>query len=74
MATHSSSLAWKIAWTEEPDRLQSLGSQRIRTRLSDFTFTFAMARTSDTMINRNGERDFIDLYLIAGEKLSAFPC
>ena len=30
MATHSSMLAWKIPWTEEPDRLQSVGSQRIR--------------------------------------------
>ena len=29
MATHSSILAWKIPWTEEPDRLQSMGSQRI---------------------------------------------
>ena len=30
MATHSSILAWKIPWTEEPGRLQSLGFQRIR--------------------------------------------
>ena len=29
MATHSSILAWRILWTEEPDRLQSLGSQRV---------------------------------------------
>ena len=29
MATHSSILAWKIPWTEEPGRLQSMGSQRI---------------------------------------------
>ena len=29
MATHSSILAWKIPWTEEPGRLQSLGSQRV---------------------------------------------
>ena len=29
MATHSSTLAWKIPWTEEPGRLQSMGSQRI---------------------------------------------
>ena len=29
MATHSSTLAWKIPWTEEPDRLQSMGSQRV---------------------------------------------
>ena len=28
MATHSSILAWKIPWTEEPGRLQSVGSQR----------------------------------------------
>ena len=37
MATHSSTLAWKIPWTEEPGRLQSMGSQRVG---RDFTFTF----------------------------------
>ena len=30
MATHSSILAWKIPWKEEPGRLQSVGSQRVR--------------------------------------------
>ena len=30
MATHSSILAWKIPWTEEPGGLQSMGSQRVR--------------------------------------------
>ena len=30
MAIHSSILAWKIPWTEEPGRLQSMGSQRVR--------------------------------------------
>ena len=30
MATHSSILAWKILWTEEPGELQSMGSQRVR--------------------------------------------
>jgi len=29
MATHSSTLAWKILWTEKPGRLQSKGSQRV---------------------------------------------
>ena len=29
MATHSSVLAWEIPWTEEPGRLQSIGSQRV---------------------------------------------
>ena len=40
MAPHSSTLAWKVPWTEEPGRLQSMGSLRGRTRLSNFTFTF----------------------------------
>ena len=30
MATHSNTLAWKIPWTEEPGKLQSMGSQRVR--------------------------------------------
>ena len=38
-AIHSSTLAWKIPWMEEPGRLQSMWS-RSWTRLSDFTFTF----------------------------------
>ena len=38
MATHSSTLAWKILWTEEPGRLQSMGVAKSWTRLSDFTF------------------------------------
>ena len=36
MATHSSTLVWKIPWMEEPGGLQSMGSQRVG--LSDFTF------------------------------------
>ena len=36
MANHSSALTWKIPWTEEPGKLQSMGSQRVR-QLSDFT-------------------------------------
>ena len=39
MAPHSSPLAWKIPWTEEPGGLQSMGVAEGRTRLSDFTFT-----------------------------------
>ena len=35
MATHSSSLVWKIPWTEEPGRLQSMVSQKSWTQLSD---------------------------------------
>ena len=47
MAPHSSTLAWKIRWTEGPGGLQSMGSMgpgglqsKSRTRLSDFAFTF----------------------------------
>ena len=40
MAPHSSTLAWKIPWKEEPGRLQSMASAKSWTRLSDFTFTF----------------------------------
>ena len=38
VAPHSSTLAWKIPWMEEPGRLQSIGVTEGRTRLSDFTF------------------------------------
>ena len=40
MAPHSSTLAWKIPWMEEPDRLRVHGVAGSQTRLSDFTFTF----------------------------------
>ena len=40
MAPHSSTLAWKIPWVEEPGRLQVHGVAKSRTRLSVFTFTF----------------------------------
>ena len=41
MATHSSTLAWTIPWTEEPGGLQSMGwVAKSWARLSDFTFTF----------------------------------
>ena len=39
MAIHSSTLAWKIPWTEEPGGLQSMGSQRVG---HNFTFTFTL--------------------------------
>ena len=39
MATHSSILAWKISWTEEPGGLQSLGSQRVGHDLATNTHT-----------------------------------
>ena len=40
MATHSSTLAWRIPWTEKPDGLWSMGSQRVRHDWVTNTFTF----------------------------------
>ena len=59
MATHSSTLAWKIPWTEEPSRLQSMGSQRVRhnwvTSLSLFTFMHWRRRWQPTPVFLPGE-------------------
>ena len=51
-AFHSSTLAWKIPWTEEPGGLQSMGSLR-QTRLSDFTFTFHFPALEKEMATRS---------------------
>ena len=40
-ATHSNILAWRIPWTEEPGRLQSMGSQRVGHNWVTFAFTFS---------------------------------
>ena len=51
MATHSSILAWKISWTEEPGGLQSMGLQRVRhdRATNTFTFTFRRLLKEETM-------------------------
>ena len=49
-ATHSSVLAWRIPWTKEPSKLQSMGSQRVRHDWQNFTFTFC-ARGKDLISN-----------------------
>ena len=43
-ATHSSILAWRIPWTEEPGRLQSMGSLRVKHDWATFTHTHAHTR------------------------------
>ena len=50
MATHSSILAWEIPQTEEPVRLQSMGSQKSWTQLQDGT-TFVECLLSSTMLD-----------------------
>ena len=46
MATHSSMLAWRIPWTEEPGGLQSTGSQRVRHGWATNTFSFTSLKTT----------------------------
>ena len=59
MAPHSSTLAWKIPWTEEPGRLQSMGSLRVRcdwaTSLSLFTFMHWRSKWQPTPVFLPGE-------------------
>ena len=59
MAPHSSTLAWKIPWTEEPGRLQSVGSLRVRydraTSLSLFTFMHWRRKWQPTPVFLPGE-------------------
>ena len=59
MAPHSSILAWKIPWTEEPGRLQSMGSLRVRhgpaTSLSLFTFLHWRRKWQPTPVFLPGE-------------------
>ena len=59
MATRSSTLAWKIPWTEEPGRLQSMGSRRVRqdwaTSLSLFAFVHWRRKWQPTPVFLPGE-------------------
>ena len=59
MAPHSSTLAWKIPWTDEPGRLQSMGSQRVghncATSLSLFTFMHWRRKWQPTPVFLPGE-------------------
>ena len=62
MATHSSTLTWKIPWTEEPGRLQSMGSQRLRhdwatllhfiyVYIYDFVYAFIFGRAGSSLLH-----------------------
>ena len=53
MTLHSSILAWKIPWMEEPGGLQSMRS-RIQTQLSSFTFTFHFQALEKEMATHSG--------------------
>ena len=72
MATHSSTLAWRIPWTEEPGGLQSTGLQS-GTQLSDFTFTslVSLPRVQIPMpfLSYNNQNYPIVKYPVEGKKI-----
>ena len=61
MATHSSILAWRIPWTEEPGRLQSMVSQRAGLDWTTFTFMLTLWR------------GFRNVYIYIGNQKRCFP-
>ena len=71
MATHSSTLAWKIPWTKEPGRLQSLGSQRVGHVWA--TSLFFLSQSLTTLKNKHS-RIFRGVSPEIGEILRAPQC
>ena len=73
MATHSNTIAWKIPWTEEPGRLQSMGSQRVghdwATLLSLFTIQRVRHDWATELNWTDGNYDYNDF---TNEKMEEF--
>ena len=74
VAAHSLILAWRIPWTEEPGRLQSMGSQRVEHELVTFTFIKSLGRCKsndicfprpwvDVYLHVRATRPWVDVYL-----------
>ena len=68
MATHPSTLAWRIPWTEEPGRLQSMGSQRVRhdwvTSLITHSQEWTFLKCSFNMSSNNSFEDCPALWIL----------
>ena len=69
MVTHSSVLAWIIPWTEEPDGIQSLGSQRVRHNWSDMHMQSEPIEAKQVHWNVAGILEYVDAFghLITGK-------
>ena len=63
MATHSSTLAWRIPWTEEPGGLQSTGVTKSQTQLSDLTFIFQLKKKKPHLCPN--QTDLMELFVYA---------
>ena len=69
-ATHSSILAWKIPWTEEPGRLQSTGSQRVR---HDWATSLHFHRVFDVVSKRHHQTKIgFEFFFVMGVKIRVF--
>ena len=68
MATQSSILAWEITWTEEPSRLQSLGSQRVRHDLATKVKGSEVAPSCPTLCGT--EKRILVCYCTSGQHLA----
>ena len=67
MATHSSIRAWEVPWTEKPGKLQSMGSQKSQTQLSDWTTNIHLWKLA-ALYTTKGEFNCMKLYLSKTEK------
>ena len=70
METHSSILAWRIPWTEEPRGLQSIGLQRVRHNCSELVGKHVSRIQVKEIIQQNQKDEYIDndfrSYLLQG--------
>ena len=79
MATHSSILAWRIPWTEEPGRLQSMGWQRVRHDWATkkekkcIMHTEKMKRTRDKSIQLNSHKVHTCMITTSSNKILSTP-
>ena len=73
MATHSSTLAWKIPWTEKPGRLQSMGSQRVGTRLSYFTSLHRLCSPPGSSVHGILQARILEWAAISSSRGSSWP-
>ena len=62
MTTHSTILAWRIPWTEEPGELQSMGPQRIRYNLAINTWLLVVSHKTTAQLSKSG--DFMGTSLV----------
>ena len=69
IGTHSSILAWRIPWTEEPRRLQSMGSPRVRHNWATNTHTFEQVRKGGVVFQETTDK----LHTLVKPQIWSFP-